>query len=99
LQDAQRSNPLTPFCGWWWCCRCTRACSIPRPCAPASSGEVTLEAAASLGFDRRRTLLARELPLALRFALPALVNNLVDLVKMTAVASAIAVGDVTYDRS
>jgi polar amino acid transport system permease protein len=38
-----------------------------------------------------------QLPLALRFALPALVNNLVDLVKMTAIASAIAVGDVTYE--
>ena len=31
-----------------------------------------------------------------RSALPALVNNMVDLVKMTTIASAIAVGDVTY---
>jgi polar amino acid transport system permease protein len=57
----------------------------------------TLEAARSLGFSRRQLLLQVELPLALRFALPSLVNNLVDLVKMTAVASAIAVGDVTYE--
>jgi len=28
--------------------------------------------------------------------LPSLINNLVDLIKMTTVASAIAVGDVTY---
>ncbi|MDB5954842.1 amino acid ABC transporter permease [Ramlibacter sp.] len=57
----------------------------------------TLEAARSLGFSRRQLLARVELPLALRFALPSLVNNLVDLVKMTAVASAIAVGDVTYE--
>lgn len=58
---------------------------------------VTLEAARSLGFSKRQLLWRVELPLALRFALPSLVNNLVDLVKMTAVASAIAVGDVTYE--
>lgn len=57
---------------------------------------VTLEAARSLGFSRRQLLARVQLPLAVRFALPSLVNNLVDLVKMTAVASAIAVGDVTY---
>lgn len=57
----------------------------------------TLEAGQSLGFSRRQLLWRVELPLALRFALPALVNNMVDLVKMTAVASAIAVGDVTYE--
>jgi len=59
--------------------------------------QVTLEAARSLGFSRRQLLWRVELPLAVRFALPSLVNNLVDLVKMTAVASAIAVGDVTYE--
>ena len=58
---------------------------------------VTLEAARSLGFSTRQLLWRVELPLAVRFALPSLVNNLVDLVKMTAVASAIAVGDVTYE--
>lgn len=59
--------------------------------------QVTLEAARSLGFSQRQLLWRVELPLAVRFALPSLVNNLVDLVKMTAVASAIAVGDVTYE--
>lgn len=57
----------------------------------------TLEAARSLGFSQRQLLARVQLPLAVRFALPSLVNNLVDLVKMTAVASAIAVGDVTYE--
>lgn len=57
---------------------------------------VTLEAASSLAFSRRQQLLQVQLPLAVRFALPALVNNLIDLVKMTAVASAIAVNDITY---
>ncbi|WP_019703251.1 amino acid ABC transporter permease [Paracidovorax oryzae] len=51
----------------------------------------TLEAARSLGFSQRQLLARVQLPLAARFALPSLVNNLVDLVKMTAVASAIAV--------
>jgi polar amino acid transport system permease protein len=57
---------------------------------------VTLEAAGSLAFNRRQLLWNVQLPLAFRFALPALVNNLIDLVKMTAVASAIAVNDITY---
>lgn len=56
----------------------------------------TLEAAKSLGFSRHQILRDVQLPLALRFALPSLVNNLVELVKGTAVASAIAVSDVTY---
>ena len=58
---------------------------------------ITLEAARSLGFSQRQLLWQVQLPLAVRFAMPSLVNNVVDLVKMTAVASAIAVGDVTYE--
>jgi polar amino acid transport system permease protein len=57
---------------------------------------VTLEAASSLAFSSRQLLWNVQLPLAMRFALPSLINNLIDLVKMTAVASAIAVGDITY---
>ena len=57
---------------------------------------VTLEAANSLAFSSRQLLWNVQLPLAVRFALPSLINNLIDLVKMTAVASAIAVGDITY---
>lgn len=56
----------------------------------------TLEGAASLGLSRITRFRRIELPLALRAALPALVNNMVELVKASAVASAIAVGDVTY---
>jgi polar amino acid transport system permease protein len=56
----------------------------------------TLEGAASLGISRATRFWRIELPLALRAALPALVNNMVELVKASAVASAIAVGDVTY---
>lgn len=55
-----------------------------------------LESARSLALSRRQTLWRVQLPIALRFALPALVNNLVELVKMTAIASAISVADVTY---
>ncbi|WP_213776752.1 ABC transporter permease subunit [Caballeronia sp. dw_276] len=56
----------------------------------------TLEGAASLGFTRAARFWRIELPLALRAALPALVNNMVELVKASALASAIAVGDITY---
>ncbi|MCL2893780.1 amino acid ABC transporter permease [Brenneria sp. WC1b.1] len=57
---------------------------------------ITLEASRSMAFSRRQIFWYVQLPLAVRFALPSLINNLVDLVKMTAIASAIAVGDVTY---
>lgn len=56
----------------------------------------TIEGAASLGLDRRSRFWRIELPLALRTALPALINNAVELVKASALASAIAVGDITY---
>lgn len=56
----------------------------------------TLEAAGSLALSPLQRLAYVQLPLALRFALPSLANNLIDLVKMTAVASAIAVNDITY---
>lgn len=54
------------------------------------------EAARSLGFSRVDLLRHVELPLAIRFALPALTNNMVNLVKSTALGAAIAVGEVTY---
>jgi polar amino acid transport system permease protein len=91
-------NPLTPFVG------VVIVVSLHKGVFHAEAlragieavPRVTLEAARSLGFSQRQLLWRVELPLALRFALPSLVNNLVDLVKMSAVASAIAVGDVTY---
>jgi len=100
LQSAG-GNPLTPF---FWVVAVT---SLHKGAFHAESlraglqaiPAVTLEAAASLGFTRIGQLWLVQLPLALRFALPSLINNLVDLVdlvKMTTIASAIAVGDVTY---
>jgi polar amino acid transport system permease protein len=56
----------------------------------------TLEGAESLGFSRATRFWLIELPLAVRVALPALINNMVELVKASAIASAIAVGDITY---
>lgn len=56
----------------------------------------TLEGAESLGLSRWVRLRRVELPLAIRTALPALVNNMVELVKASSLASAIAVGDITY---
>lgn len=58
--------------------------------------KVTLEAAAALGLTSRLAFLLVRLPIGLRFALPSLVNNAIDLVKTSAIASAIAVGDITY---
>lgn len=93
------ANPLTPF-AWVVIVVALHKAAFHAEALRAglqAVPQVTLEAARSLGLPKGQILLRVELPLALRFALPALVNNLVDLVKMTAVASAIAVGDVTYE--
>ncbi|PLP99346.1 amino acid ABC transporter permease [Cupriavidus pauculus] len=99
LNTLGTGNPLTPF---FWVVAVVSLHKAVFHAEALRAGieavpRVTLEAGRSLGFSRRQLLLQVELPLAVRFALPALVNNLVDLVKMTAVASAIAVGDVTYE--
>ena len=99
LQAHGTSNPLTPFV---WVVLVVSLHKAAFHAEALRAGiqavpAITLEAARSLGFSRGQLLLRVELPLALRFSLPVLVNNLVDLVKMTAVASAIAVGDVTYE--
>ncbi|TAN30089.1 MAG: amino acid ABC transporter permease [Castellaniella sp.] len=59
----------------------------------------TIEAAQSLGFSRLRTYLLIVFPLALRISLPALANNLVNLVKATTLAYAIAVPEMLYVTS
>jgi polar amino acid transport system permease protein len=59
----------------------------------------TIEAAESLGFSRVRTYLFIVLPLAFRICLPALNNNLVNLVKTTTLAYAIAVPEMLYVSS
>lgn len=99
LQAHGGSNPLTPFV-WVFIVVSLHKGVFHAEALRAGIEAVphaTLEAAQSLGFNRRQRLWRVELPLAVRFALPALVNNLVDIVKMTSVASAIAVGDVTYE--
>ena len=54
------------------------------------------EAAESLGYSRRKRYLAITLPLAFRIAMPALNNNLINLIKTTAEASAIATPELLY---
>ncbi len=56
----------------------------------------TIEAAESLGFSRLQTYVYVVLPLAMRTCLPALSNNLVNLIKTTNLAYAIAVPELMY---
>ncbi len=56
----------------------------------------TIEAAESLGFSPLRTFAHVIFPLALRVSLPALTNNLVNLVKTTTLAYAIAVPETLF---
>ena len=59
----------------------------------------TIEAAESLGFSRLQAYLRVVFPLAFRISLPALNNNLVNLVKTTTLAYAIAVPEMLYVSS
>jgi polar amino acid transport system permease protein len=56
----------------------------------------TIEAAQALGYSRLKAYLHVVLPLAFRISLPALNNNLVNLVKTTTIAYAIAVPEMLY---
>jgi polar amino acid transport system permease protein len=56
----------------------------------------TMEAAESLGYSRLKAYIYVILPLAFRISLPALNNNLVNLVKTTTIAYAIAVPEMLY---
>lgn len=93
-----QNNPLTPF---FWVVAIT-GLHVAAFHAEALRGGIeavpatTVEAARSIGFSSLQVLRYVELPLALRSALPAIVNNLVNLVKLTTVGSAIAVGEITY---
>lgn len=58
--------------------------------------ESTIEAATSLGFTRFQIYFYISLPLAIRVSLPALGTNLVNLVKTTTLAYAIAVPEILY---
>ncbi|GAB4392166.1 MAG: ABC transporter permease subunit [Kiloniellaceae bacterium] len=61
--------------------------------------ESTKEAAEALGYTRLQTYLEIVLPLAFRVCLPALNNNLVNLVKTTTLAYAIAVPEMLYQAN
>lgn len=61
--------------------------------------ETTREAAESLGYSRLGAYIHVILPLAFRVCLPALNNNLVNLVKTTTLAYAIAVPELLYASS
>jgi polar amino acid transport system permease protein len=56
----------------------------------------TVEAAEALGYSRLKAYIHIVLPLAFRISLPALNNNLVNLVKTTTIAYAIAVPEMLY---
>jgi polar amino acid transport system permease protein len=58
--------------------------------------ESTVESAISLGYSRRQIYQYITLPLAFRVCLPALNNNLINLIKTTTVAYAIAVPETLY---
>jgi polar amino acid transport system permease protein len=55
-----------------------------------------LEAARSLGLTRMQALVTVELPQALRQMLPSFVNELVELIKLTALVSLITLADPTF---
>jgi polar amino acid transport system permease protein len=55
-----------------------------------------VDAAESLGYSRLKAYVSVVLPLAFRISLPALGNNLVNLVKTTTLAYAIAVPELLY---
>lgn len=59
----------------------------------------TVEAAEALGFSRIQIYMDITLPLAFRVCLPALNNNLVNLVKTTTLAYAIAVPEMLYEAN
>ncbi len=59
----------------------------------------TTEAAEALGYTKIQIYANITLPLAFRVALPALNNNLVNLVKTTTLAYAIAVPDLLYESN
>ncbi|NMM43440.1 amino acid ABC transporter permease [Rhodospirillaceae bacterium KN72] len=59
----------------------------------------TTEAAESLGFSNFKIFVYITLPLAFRFCLPALTNNIISLAKTASLAYVIAVPEITYTLS
>lgn len=58
--------------------------------------KTTIEAAEALSYNKFQTFIHVVMPIAFRFSLPALGNNLVNLVKTTTLAYAIAVPELLY---
>lgn len=93
-----QNNPLTPF---FWVVAVVGLHIAALHADALRAGieavpEQTREAARAIGFTRLQILRFVEAPLALRASLPALVNNLINLVKLTVVGNAIAVSEITY---
>ncbi|AJD44289.1 amino acid ABC transporter permease protein (plasmid) [Rhizobium gallicum bv. gallicum R602sp] len=98
LLGGAQNNPLTPFfwvvavVGLHIAALHAEAIRAGIEAVPAS----TVEAARGMGFSQLQILRYVEVPLALRASLPAIVNNLINLVKLTTVGNAIAVSEITY---
>jgi polar amino acid transport system permease protein len=98
LVGGAQNNPLTPFfwviavVGLHIAALHAEAIRAGIEAVPSSM----VEAARGMGFSQWQILRFVEVPLALRASLPAIVNNLINLVKLTTVGNAIAVSEITY---
>ncbi|MBB4273482.1 amino acid ABC transporter permease [Rhizobium mongolense] len=98
LVGGAQNNPLSPFfwvvavVGLHIAALHAEAIRAGIEAVPAS----TVEAARGIGFSQLQILRYVEVPLALRASLPAIVNNLINLVKLTTVGNAVAVSEITY---
>lgn len=98
LVGGAQNNPLTPFfwvvavVGLHIAALHAEAIRAGIEAVPAS----TVEAARGMGFSKLQILRYVEIPLAFRASLPAMINNLINLVKLTTVGNAIAVSEITY---
>ncbi|CAN7651280.1 amino acid ABC transporter permease [Pararhizobium sp. LjRoot238] len=98
LVGGAQNNPLSPFfwvvavVGLHIAALHAEAIRAGIEAVPAS----TVEAARGIGFSQLQILRYVEVPLAFRASLPAIVNNLINLVKLTTVGNAIAVSEITY---
>jgi polar amino acid transport system permease protein len=98
LVGGAQNNPLSPFfwvvavVGLHIAALHAEAIRAGIEAVPAS----TIEAARGIGFSQWQILRFVEVPLAFRASLPAIVNNLINLVKLTTVGNAIAVSEITY---
>jgi polar amino acid transport system permease protein len=98
LVGGAQNNPLSPFfwvvavVGLHIAALHAEAIRAGIEAVPAS----TIEAARGIGFNQWQILRFVEVPLAFRASLPSIVNNLINLVKLTTVGNAIAVSEITY---